>query len=846
MYSMLRIKYNEGIKSNFIYLPKSLQTSDSNLAIARVGKKSTGLDFHFFASLGHVSSDPNVIEINPTLARSIGLKPNEFVKISIEPEHVEVDSIILEPLSNYDYIIIEENSSFFEEHLLDQIMIVYDQLVFPFLLFDNRVVYIKVKSDIKHKALLLTQNCEVEVVYKPPEVKEEAHAVYLTTSQPLRLSKNSSPLAITVSRSLLDSLKLGPGDTEGYMANVSLKLPTEGDSLGYTLLFRLSDSSSVNKVHAVVESSERYEDKRFSLEHNILNKIPNRSNFWVNILVDDSIEGYICMHPSMVVRNTIILEQDNVNLLLFKHDSFGLENTNYKNFIKDNLVVDYYTSDRDINLEKVRSYLIDNLKKSKQLILNLDYYYTVIIDWHEVIFKLTFLSDMSKYYELLNKLKINPNKAITDKSVPILEPFVFISDEAILQSIKYKFKNELLINHNYITQNKLNRYLIDDNSCITDPSNFNDLELKVITDDINKSKMVKKAKSFFKHKSSIGISFISFPKEYNTRLFYNKLNNAITSGFDNGYVTAVFVNLDMFNMNNYNDLTVVDNYLKGLFKHYLRQIYRVLFIFEGLIKKPDTNEGGFKNDIYLTISTNMKKYLRKFHKRNQQEGNKFYFTFSIKGLVNDYIFHNLLFDKVKIGFIDEPTCIEILGKIVGENVDNDLAEFCKNFVFSDFIKIHKNLTTMESLKEYLGKYIPTNLSDEKIIKLENDFSTIGGLLQAKEEVTDTISLSMKCEKLFGNKLPIKLSSGILLIGPSGCGKTLLASAMAKQFRINFYSIKGPEILNKYIGASEAAIREIFENAKKTTPCIVFFDEFDSIGPKRGTGSSGVTDRVSIV
>lgn len=85
--------------------------------------------------------------------------------------------------------------------------------------------------------------------------------------------------------------------------------------------------------------------------------------------------------------------------------------------------------------------------------------------------------------------------------------------------------------------------------------------------------------------------------------------------------------------------------------------------------------------------------------------------------------------------------------------------------------------------------------------------------------------------------------GILLFGPSGCGKTLIAAAAANELGLNFLSVKGPELLNKYIGASEQAVRDIFEKASARSPCIIFFDEFDSIVPKRNSGSTGVTDRV---
>jgi peroxin-1 len=83
----------------------------------------------------------------------------------------------------------------------------------------------------------------------------------------------------------------------------------------------------------------------------------------------------------------------------------------------------------------------------------------------------------------------------------------------------------------------------------------------------------------------------------------------------------------------------------------------------------------------------------------------------------------------------------------------------------------------------------------------------------------------------------------LLYGYPGCGKTLLASAVAGECGLNFISVKGPEILNKYIGASEKSVRDLFDRASAAKPCVLFFDEFDSIAPKRGHDSTGVTDRV---
>ena len=78
----------------------------------------------------------------------------------------------------------------------------------------------------------------------------------------------------------------------------------------------------------------------------------------------------------------------------------------------------------------------------------------------------------------------------------------------------------------------------------------------------------------------------------------------------------------------------------------------------------------------------------------------------------------------------------------------------------------------------------------------------------------------------------------MLFGPPGCGKTLVASAVASQCNLNFISVKGPELLSKYIGASEAAVRDVFTRAQAAQPCVLFFDEFDSLAPKRGHDTTG--------
>lgn len=123
------------------------------------------------------------------------------------------------------------------------------------------------------------------------------------------------------------------------------------------------------------------------------------------------------------------------------------------------------------------------------------------------------------------------------------------------------------------------------------------------------------------------------------------------------------------------------------------------------------------------------------------------------------------------------------------------------------------------------------------------WADVGGLSHVKDAVMETIQLPLARPELFAKGM--KKRSGILFYGPPGTGKTLLAKAIATEFSLNFFSVKGPELLNMYIGESEANVRRVFQRARDAKPCVVFFDELDSVAPKRGNqgDSGGVMDRI---
>ncbi len=130
----------------------------------------------------------------------------------------------------------------------------------------------------------------------------------------------------------------------------------------------------------------------------------------------------------------------------------------------------------------------------------------------------------------------------------------------------------------------------------------------------------------------------------------------------------------------------------------------------------------------------------------------------------------------------------------------------------------------------------------KLEKTSDGLSSIIGMEIAKRTIQETINDRVIFEELYKNT-PIKVSTNVLLYGCSGSGKTFLASSIAKAMNINEIKVKGPELLNKYIGASEEAVRRVFEDAQQKKPCLIIFDEFDAIVPCRNSGQASVTDRV---
>ena len=158
--------------------------------------------------------------------------------------------------------------------------------------------------------------------------------------------------------------------------------------------------------------------------------------------------------------------------------------------------------------------------------------------------------------------------------------------------------------------------------------------------------------------------------------------------------------------------------------------------------------------------------------------------------------------------------------------------------------INKIIVTMQDFMDVIKEMEPSAMREVFVEIPDVKWEDVGGLSDVKQELMEAVEWPLKYQGVFAyaDAVPPK---GILLYGPPGTGKTLLAKAAANESEANFISIKGPELLSKWVGESEKGVREVFRKARQAAPCIIFFDELDAIAPVRGAdfGDSHVTERV---
>ncbi|MGB8938200.1 MAG: AAA family ATPase, partial [Candidatus Nitrosopolaris sp.] len=151
--------------------------------------------------------------------------------------------------------------------------------------------------------------------------------------------------------------------------------------------------------------------------------------------------------------------------------------------------------------------------------------------------------------------------------------------------------------------------------------------------------------------------------------------------------------------------------------------------------------------------------------------------------------------------------------------------------------LEKLVITMNDFDNANKEIMPSAMREVYLESPDIPWTEIGGLEEVKRELQEAVEWPLRYPNLY-KELGHTIPKGILLHGPSGTGKTMLAKAVATESEANFISVKGPELISKWVGESERGIREIFRRARQASPCVIFFDEIDSIAPTRGGGMEG--------
>lgn len=791
----LNINFNNDIKGNFIRLPPELASEiyASDIPIQEFYFKIN--DRWIVSWDGFYSTNSNNVEINPILAHLFGsLKHNETIKFSIrrlpiENSQVPLSEVYVKPYHSDDWEILENNAEFLQHELLNQVKIVASNN--PIICSVNNII-----SKITVDKIVPDNNGfgrlhNGTLIIVEPKLNEKRYITKKNNCNKLNLFKSDT--SVSLERSLAWDIELE--DTNSL--KVFVKKKNFKSKFGYIKMINCDPTN--------IQETSKIKD---------FNNIQSKST---KVFVE--IEN---MADSNIPENHICLTKMLWNILGFKNINNGyilqLES------FKDDPWVNIFT-----NIENVKITISYNTMQDERKV-------------EDLIKEIRYLTNNMSINHGNHQFTISLSAEINliQKEIPYID----------IENIKnYQFIHKLTNEIKPIIklQSIPNPPYCETSNIISDIMNH-------LTRPIGTS-----SGSLLCGKSGIGKTSTAL-KLYNNLLYQTKYRIDYLS------CETLINSLSLEKLK-----TIIDRqiYLGYIYKPSIWILDKADFVFNQI--KSDENNGSSQNN--SNLSDKITHYLiNEVERVNQKFNNCIQIIFISDG---KNVMNNLLFDK---HFINKIWSLKSPNK---EERSKLFEYFCtKNILFTDTLscddisvtfsdialetegyspldisnfvvklyyecKLHDCTTINNQIfQSILKDFIPSALQNVNLQNKKNGmrWDQIGGLMEAKKVLLETLEWPTKYSPIFQN-CPLRLRSGILLYGYPGCGKTLLASAVASQCGLNFISVKGPEILNKYIGASEQNVRELFEKAESVKPCVLFFDEFDSIAPKRGHDSTGVTDRV---
>lgn len=838
----------KSVKSNLINLPSNLSNllfnANVNIqdVIIELVLKSGSRSYAGWSGMS--TSKLKSLEIDPIFAQSLNLPDKQEVTLNLKLNNFETTQINLEPLTSSDWELVELHAQILEDKLLSQSRCVsLNQIlvVYPSQTTSAKLIVTDIGSK-DHNYAKISPMCEVSIAPKVRIKKSESNSGKSTKSSKIGKSgvEDYSNLPSILKRGIAMPHRLysdlpSHANPEGYEVYVNFSEVI--NSLNKAEYVAVSIVTGPNSKFNVVGNGNQEQDpnqaqnrsKQSKQDSKDVVSVPLRENKRVIaklVNFPKSPTNTIGLSPKLAIALNAELQ---VGVIAVLNPAVKNAPKKPSSFVIHPYVVQTKRSDQ-INLNS-------NEKKDK----NSKLIQTLTALFYNEETSIT-KSPITNYVKLPIVPHILPCGGLlkfkrNDEVNAWIKPFTISEDK---KPIKLELGEDLLRNSSFIEQ--------------TEPERQEEYEAvgldKIIDETIDSITMTKNSGTLIYGNSGSG-------KTLALNIVANKINSEY--GYHTKYVSCESIMNENFTLLSNNHVTkwiqecswhkpsllILDNLDKILsaeMEHVDSTVSNQLTEF--LISKLQKVYSQHNSNLSLLISATSKEALNKLLFQCHLLEHFQHLTPPDKktrlDILNDYMTN-------KLGCIINFDIMDMVSETEGY-LPNDLKTLSDRIYHESLFNQAQNpdeselIVSKEHFEKALNGYTPSNLRGVKLQKSSISWSDIGGLKDAKNILLETLEWPTKYAPIFAN-CPLRLRSGILLYGYPGCGKTLLASAIAGQCGLNFISIKGPEILNKYIGASEQSVRELFERAQSAKPCILFFDEFDSIAPKRGHDSTGVTDRV---
>ncbi|KAG7664567.1 PEX1 [[Candida] subhashii] len=810
------------LKSNLINLPSHLsnllftaniQIQDVIIELVSTSTRAKSKQSYYAGWSGMSSSDPSSIEIDPIFATSLGLVENDSIIINLKINNHEATNINLEPVSSSDWEVVELHAQHIEDKLLSQtrcVAIGQILIVYPNQSTHAKLIVTDIGSDDK-KYAKISPYAEIAIAPKvrqekksttaggPPSSKGSVSNKTKTTKEDYGDLPSVLKRGISLPHKLYDNIKLN----EGYIVYANFnELPQDviSDYVAVSVIPGPNDKPNGSGNNIDEANTDLKENKRI-----IAKLLDFKDGIADNIGVSQSLA--IALHIENQVGNIIVLKPAIKNLPR-RPTTFTIHP----------YITQSKRKDQQINLNN-KQQSADNNKLIQQIT--------------EKLYPGISKSCMTNYTKIPIIPNILPNGGLlkfrkNDDPNSWIKPYSLDSKKPI----RIEIGEELLRAQSFIQTRPDNT---QEDEAIGLDAMIEDI-VESFVDSPNTGSLIYgnsgSGKTLLlqlvsKQLVSLGIftKFISCESIMNEN--YNSLVNKFQKWIQtsNWHKPAVIV-LDNLDKILPCELDNVDNSKSNQLTE---------FLISSLAKIHNQQN----SNLSILISATSKESLNKLLSGSHVLENYIHLSPPNKPMRHD-ILTNYITARCPHLDID---IMDLVAETEGY-LPNDLKTLSDRIYHEYLFSQPAPAITQSHIDKALAGYTPANLRGVNLQKSSTttSWSDIGGLSDAKTLLLETLEWPTKYAPIF-KSCPLRLRSGILLYGYPGCGKTLLASAVASQCGLNFIAVKGPEILNKYIGASEASVRELFERAQAARPCVLFLDEFDSIAPKRGHDSTGVTDRV---